>query len=103
MSLLFTGAAIGISGAFTWLVDRRRQRLAQYVDTKSSEPSLSGRDEHGDDERPVSDTIFTKRSIWISSVAALAFALGSVMAVTGGTWMVVQRRRSGARRHRSAA
>ncbi|GIL85698.1 hypothetical protein Vretifemale_14205 [Volvox reticuliferus] len=102
MLLMFAGAAIGVCGAVSWLNDRRRQRLLHVRDdaVESSELSPSPGDEFGNDEGPCSNDINARRRLPASNLAAIAIALGSLMAVSGGTLLATRQMRSGGKRHR---
>ncbi|GIL85697.1 hypothetical protein Vretimale_13190 [Volvox reticuliferus] len=104
MLLMFAGAAIGVCGAVSWLNDRRRQRLLHVRDdaVESSELSPSPGDEFGNDEGPCSNDINARRRLPASNLAAIAIALGSLMAVSGGTLLATRQMRSGGKRHRLA-
>ncbi|GIL59807.1 hypothetical protein Vafri_14525 [Volvox africanus] len=104
MWLLFAGAAIGVGGAITWLNDRRRQRLQCVGDDAvvSSELSPSLGNESENDEGPCGIDAQPRRRLSSSTVAAVAIALGSLMAVAGGTLLATRQMRSGCKRHRLA-
>ncbi|GLI70277.1 hypothetical protein VaNZ11_015209, partial [Volvox africanus] len=102
MWLLFAGAAIGVGGAVTWLNDRRRQRLLRVGgdDVASSELSPSLGNESENDEGLCGKDVQPRRRISVSTVVSVAIALGSLMAVAGGTLLATRQIRSGGKRHR---